>query len=324
MQLITSAPRHYHVSQDAVSEMENAILADPRVAPATANAAMTAAVSGAARLLGRVGVDAGAISRAGRRAELSGARERDYFAVMMNLDAARCAPWFIRKARKSIYLFDAWPDKHAAIREFVTAWGVQYAFLSSSQAAERLAGLSDRCTFIWVPEGVDPSRYSQRSYIEKDIDVLQLGRKYDSHHGVIAPALEKAGRSYFYEKRKGEIVFPSRREFVEGLARARISICVPSSITHPERAGDIETMTLRYLQSMVSKCLVLGKAPAEMIELFGYDPVIAIDETDPAGQILELLERYEEYIPLIEKNFEVVERNHTWERRWERMATVLF
>ena len=57
--------------------------------------------------------------------------------------------------------------------------------------------------------------------------------------------------------------FSRRRDaFIDGLARSRVSICVPSSVTHPERAGDIETMTIRYLQSMVSKCVVLGRAPA--------------------------------------------------------------
>lgn len=323
MQLITRPARRYHVSQDAVGELEDSILADPRVAPAT-KFSFGPVVSGATRILRRAGIDAGAVFRAGRRSALSENPGRDYFAVMMELDPARVAPWFILPSRKSVYLFDAWPGKHASIRAFVAGWGVQYAFVSSSQAAKRLGEISDRCTFIWVPEGLDPFRYTHCSHAEKDIDVLQLGRKYEAHHAVIAPALAKAGKSYLYEKVKGGIIFPSRDTFVTGLASSRISICVPSSVTHPERAGDIETMTLRYLQSMVSKCLVLGNAPAEMIELFGYNPVVEIDSGDPAGQILDLLERYEDYSPLIERNYEVVIRDHTWQRRWDRMAAVLF
>ena len=324
MELITRPPRKYHVSQDTVTELEQAILADPRVVPAEGNAAVEAIVGGATRVLRKAGADLGSLVGVGRRSSMTSSPARDYFAVMLDLDAARTAPWFVRTGRRSIYLFDAWPARHGEIRDFVETWGIQYAFISSSQAVERLSRLSDRCTFIWVPEGVDPARYQQRSFIEKDIDVLQLGRKYDAHHALIAPALESAGKSYLYEKEKGGIIFPTRDEFVAGLARSRISICVPSNMTHPDRAGDIETMTIRYLQSMVSKCLVLGHAPAEMVELFGYNPVVEMDMADPAVQIIEILRDYESYIPLIEKNLSVVSRDHTWSNRWERMAEMLF
>ncbi|MEO8193154.1 MAG: glycosyltransferase [Gemmatimonadales bacterium] len=324
MQLIVGPPRKVHVSYDTVLELESVIVADPRVTPAEMNGMLKSAVDAGTRALARAGIDAGSFLGVRRRSLTSDQPARDYFAVMIGLDPARAAPWFVLPSRRSVYMFDAWPSSHVAIRKYVESWGVQYAFVSSSQAATRLASISDSCTFVWVPEGIDPRLYHQRSWIEKDIDVLQLGRRYDSHHELIAPALAKAGKTYLYEKRKGEIIFPAREEFTEGLARSRISICFPSSVTHPQRAGDIETMTIRYLQSMVSKCVVLGRAPAEMVELFGYDPVVPADMGDPAGQIMEILERYEEYLPLVERNYSTVIRDHTWSRRWERMATVLF
>ena len=323
MQLIVRRPRNEHVSQDTVEELEAAILRDMRVAPASGGVISEAAAI-AARLIARAGLDAGRTLRARSRHPGSIDPARDYFAVMMDPDASRLAPWFIRDARKSVYLFDAWPSRHPEILRFTESWGVQFAFVSSSQAAERLARLSEKCTFIWVPEGVDPSRYRHRSPIERDIDVLQLGRKYDAHHRVIAQPLADAGMTYLYEKQKGQIVFPTREGFVDGLARSKISICVPSSLTHADRAGDIETMTVRYLQSMVSKCLVLGHAPAEMIELFGYNPVVEIDMISPVEQIMELLAEYNAWQPLIEKNYDTVRTMHTWDQRWRRMADVLF
>jgi hypothetical protein len=249
---------------------------------------------------------------------------RDYFAVMLDLDQARVAPWFIRKARKSVYMFDAWPSRHGKIVRFVESWGVQYAFVSSSQAAERLGRLSQRCTFIWVPEGIDPTRYHPRSYLERDIDVLHLGRRYDAHHRLVVDALQRSGKSYLYEKEKGRVVFPQREDFIAGLARSKISICFPSSLTHPSRAGDVETMTVRYLQSMASKCLVLGHAPGEMIDLFGYDPVVEADMSAAPEQLIEILERFGDYVPLIEKNYSAVLAGHTWTHRWARIASLLF
>jgi hypothetical protein len=319
MRLITKRPGHHHVSQDTVDELEAAILRDVRVAAASSHA-ISGVVSFATRAANRLGVDPGSVLGASKRTT----GDNDYFAVMMDLDVSRIAPWFMRSGRKSVYMFDAWPSKHRQIIDLVESWGVQYAFVSSSQAAERLANISDRCTFIWVPEGIDPTRYQSRSPLERDIDVLQLGRKHDSYHAIIEPALRREGRSYLYERSKGTIVFPTRGEFVDGLARSKISVCVPSSVTHPERAADIETMTIRYLQSMVSKCIVVGHAPSEMIELFGYNPVVEIDPVSPDEQIIEILDRYEDWMPLIEKNFETVRSAHTWDHRWQRMAAVLF
>jgi hypothetical protein len=323
MQLVVRKARRYHVSQDTVDELEAAILRDFRVAPAS-DGLLAAGAALLTRGASRLGLDAGKLLRAGSRDPRKTDPHRDYFAVMMNLDASRIAPWFMRDARKSVYLFDAWPSKHREIVDFAEAWGIQYAFVSSSQAAESLSRVSERCTFIWVPEGIEPSRYQHRSPLERDIDVLQLGRKYDAYHAVIEPALRKAGRTYVYEKAKGSIIFPTRAEFISGLARSRISVCVPSSVTHRERAGDIETMTIRYLQSIVSKCLVVGHAPAEMVELFGYNPVVEIDIAAAGEQIVDLLANYDDFVPLIEKNFATVTELHTWDRRWERIAPVLF
>ncbi|HEX2723680.1 MAG TPA: hypothetical protein VHM24_12255 [Gemmatimonadaceae bacterium] len=322
MQLINRPPRNYHVSHDTVVELETAILADSRVTPADISRPAEIMVDTAARALRRAGADLGSLLRVSTRK--GAAMDRDYMAVMMELDPVKTAPWFIHRARRSLYLFDAWPQRHAEIRRFVQTWGVDFVFVSSSEAAERLRASADRCGFFWIPEGVDPAKYQWRSFFEKDIDVLQLGRKYDAHHDVILPALSAAGKSYVYEREKGKIIYPTRAEFVIGLARSRISICVPSSITHPARAGDIETMTTRYLQSMASKCLVLGHAPAEMVCLFGYNPVVEIDMTNPAAQILDILENFEAYVPLIENNFSAVTESHTWKERWDRMAAVLF
>ena len=324
MQLVVGKPPNRHVSHDTVEELEQAILRDFRVAPATLPRIIEDIAGAGTRLARKAGLNPGRLARANRRHSPEKEPRRSYFAVMMDLDAARVAPWFVRDARKSVYMFDAWPGKHGEILDFVDSWGVQYAFVSSSQAAERLNSVSEHCTFIWVAEGVDTRLYRGRSVIERDIDVLQLGRKYDAHHSLIAPVLDSAGKVYLYEKEKGSLVFPGRADFIDGLARAKISICVPSSVTHSHRAGDIETMTTRYLQSMASRCLVLGHAPREMVELFGYNPVVEIDMSSPAEQVLDLLANYERCIPLIEKNYAAVTSGHTWDHRWERIATVLF
>ncbi|GHT76279.1 hypothetical protein AGMMS50262_14040 [Bacteroidia bacterium] len=244
------------------------------------------------------------------------------FTVMLGLNESKFHPYIITRHNKSIYLFDAWPSEYIKIQKICRTYKINYLFVSSSQSANNLQALLPETQVFWIPEGINPDEYRYRSFQEKDIDVLALGRRYDKYHHAIVSYLEENQYSYLYEQEKGKIIFPTREGFINGLARAKISICVPSSITHPDRSGDIETMTVRYLQSIASKCLIVGHAPQEMITLFGYNPVIEIDEDNPTKQLEDILKNYSSYFPLIEKNFQQVQY-HTWKNRWEQIKKTI-
>ena len=250
--------------------------------------------------------------------------KKHLFTVMMGLDEGKYKPYaFTTNHCRSIFLFDAWPKDYQRIIDFIYKYKINFVFVTAAQSAERLNNSVSRKIFFWIPEGIKIDEYLFKEYADKQIDVLALGRKYDKYHLMIKDDLEAAGIKYLYEKEKGEIIFPTRREFIRGLSDAKISICIPSSITHPHRAGDVETMTIRYLQSMVSKCLVVGHAPKEMIELFGYNPVIEIDIEKPVEQIKTILNDYCHYKEFIEKNYKTVCENHTWLNRWTMIENIL-
>jgi hypothetical protein len=215
-----------------------------------------------------------------------------------------------------VYLFDAWPETFDIIKRIVRSYNIKLLFISSKGSAERLRALLPDISVIWCPEGLRNKTYRAFDYQKKDIDVLQLGRKYDLWHERVVHKLHESGITYLYEKVKGEVVFKSRDEFVEGLGRCKISICFPKSLTHSTQSGGITTMTNRYLQSIASRCLILGVIPEEMEELFGYDPGIKVDMNDPAGQVIDILNNFPNYIPLIEKNYDECLKNHTWHSRW--------
>jgi len=218
---------------------------------------------------------------------------------------------------RSIYMFDAWPCHHNSIVSFILAYKINYLFVNSHQVTLTLQKLLSNTKIHWIPEAIDPDSYVYSE--NKTIDVLSFGRKYDRYHEVIHPYLTSNNRIYLFEKVKGEVIFKKRSDFIEALGNSRISICFPSNITHPERSGDIEVMTIRYLQSIVSKCLVIGKAPDEMIQLFGYNPVIEINWDNPVDQLDAILTNFDQYKILIEKNYETVINNHTWLHRWDLM-----
>jgi len=324
IKLITRQKGKYHFSYDTVDEFEYSLLSDNKVSKINPSKRFITEIAyGFFRLTTEINRRFTWLPRF-RVPLFSNIKQKRLFCIFMELAPRHCLPYFMSFGRKSCYFFDAWPDKHEQIREFVNYFRVDHVFVSSSQAAERLANPAGKCIYHWVPEGINPEFYKYNDYKNKDIDVLQFGRKFDKYHELIVENLASEGKIYLYSKKNEELLFPEREQFVNGLARTKISICVPCSITNPKRTGDIETMTVRYLQSMISKCLIVGHAPREMVRLFGYNPVIEINMGDPAGQLSHILENYENYIPFIEKNYRLALENHTWLTRLDQISSILY
>ena len=247
---------------------------------------------------------------------LSRNRKNTTFALILGPDFGKFILHRLRGNEISVYVMDAWPNYHRRIEIAIKVLGIKKIFFPSKQVADifRAKGILEQS--IWLPEAVRFEKYFSKSIEEKNIDVLNFGRKWDLHHNKIVHKLEENNISYIYEKIKGVLVIPDNIAFLDFLSRAKITICVPSSISHPCRSGEINTMTQRYLQCMASKSIVLGVAPPELIELFGYNPVVEIDIDNPFAQIESILQNLHLYGSLIEKNYEEVKKNHTWENRW--------
>jgi len=231
------------------------------------------------------------------------------FSVLCGCDFAYCVPSSLFAKNNYLYIFDAWPRDNQVLVDYVRLFSTSKVFFSAQQSADNF----NRCCAekepkgVWVPEGIYTENYAARPYDEKDIDVIEFGRRYESYHARMLPALQANG--YVHYDKRGKINDP--------LSRAKVSICFPSSITNPERSEDVSTMTLRYLQSMVSKCLVVGALPLDMGSLFDYQPVIEADLANPDRQILDILKDFSDYIPLVERNYTTVMANHQWSNRMQ-------
>ena len=254
---------------------------------------------------------------------LRGQKKDASFAALMGLTFDFLLPRFYLSRCNYVYMFDAWPRFHHLIVKHAEFLNIRIIFFSSREVTRRFNKFQLKVKGFWIPEGIDVNEYLWYGYNNKDIDVLEFGRKYDFYHALIREKLKDSGKVHLYEVKKGEVIFKTNEEFLKGLARSKITICVPSNVTHPERPEDISTMTLRYLQSMASKCLIVGIMPEEMKELFNYTPIIEIDLNDPAGQLIDLLNNFDSFIPLIEKNHEEVKSFHTWGIRTEKMLEII-
>ena len=218
------------------------------------------------------------------------------------------------------YCFDCWPSAWPRWEAFFRRQRTRLAFFSAQQSAEHFAQVLPAMKSIWLPEATDPLQYDpSKPLVERQIDVLELGRRNEPFHAHLVKALAADGRVHLYEKVKGEIIFPTAADLWEGLGTTKISVCFPSSQTHPERSGVVETVTHRYFESIASKCVLLGFCPKELKELFGYNPVVETEEGSELEQVRSILADVASYQPLVERNYQRLLEVGTWPPRIQTM-----
>lgn len=106
--------------------------------------------------------------------------------------------------------------------------------------------------------------------------------------------------------------------------RDKVTITLPRSMTQPEVAGDIETLTQRYWECMFSRMVMVGHAPQELIDFIGYNPVIELtDKISPEELIADVIEHIEDYQVLIDKNRETAEKLGSWDVRMKWLMSEL-
>ncbi|RYD79944.1 MAG: glycosyltransferase family 1 protein [Sphingobacteriales bacterium] len=245
------------------------------------------------------------------------------FVSMISGDFRLLLPYAFSSSLNFIYMYDVWPRFHNWIFPLLDFFSIKYVFFSSKQVLEIYQEKYShvKCKALWVPEALVAGDYHYTEYSNRKIDVLEFGRMYDAYHELIKEPLASNGKKHIFRTPDKYFLFADKQSFTTALASSKIVICVPSNITNPERSEFISSMTLRYLQAMASKCLIVGLLPSDMEEVFGYNPIVEIDMENPGQQLLDILDNYERYLPLIEKNYREVLAKHQWINRWEIMKT---
>lgn len=248
---------------------------------------------------------------------------RAYIVALMWPKEARLFP--VSYFREVIPLcFDCWPTDYDRWAGLFKRHNIKTAFFTARQSQEYFQKRMPEMRSCWMPEAADPAEYPfQLPLSERSIDVMELGRRFEKYHSAIKEPLVQAGRKHLFVQDARRRMFDTREELMDGWKRTKISICFPKSITDRERSGGVETVTFRYFESMASRCLVVGHCPAELSELFGYNPVIQIDWRDPGAQLLSILDRMDEYQSLVEKNYRRMLEVGSWEVRAETMLSYL-
>ncbi|MEJ1969750.1 MAG: glycosyltransferase [Rhizomicrobium sp.] len=222
------------------------------------------------------------------------------------------------------FSFDCWPDRYEAWVGFFRRHRPKVAFISSRASVIYMRTRLPDLVFAWMPEATDPAAYDSRLPLAaRTTDLLELGRRKPSFHDAVAPAMKREGFTHLYERVVGEKIFgASQKSLADGLGAAKLVACFPASATHAF-AGGVETITHRYFEAIASRCLPVGHAPADLVEMFGYNPVVEIGESDAAGRILSLLGDIARWQPLVERNYRRLLEVGTWDVRARQMLDVI-
>lgn len=242
---------------------------------------------------------------------LSWASDRDLFPYAF---AYRIVPW----------IYDCWPSQWDRWEALLARLRVPMAFFSSQSATReftrRMPGL--RCE--WVPEAVDPHRYDPTCRLAaRRIDVLELGRLSLTLHRRLGPALAERGLRHEFQEPGAAMLYAGQEALRAALAQTRLLVCLPKSITHPEAAGGLETVTHRYFEGIASGCVLVGHCPAELRELWGFDPVVPIDREQPELSVLKALDHVDRLQELVDRNLQRMHEVGTWSHRAATMVTAL-
>lgn len=222
------------------------------------------------------------------------------------------------------WVYDCWPAQWDRWEALLRRHGVRLAFFSSRQATQEFGRRLPGVSCMWIPEAVDPGSYdpSQRLHV-RSIDVLELGRRSEPLHRRLESALRSRGMHHAFQQPGAPRMYASQEALRGALARTRLLVCLPKAVTHPEAAGGLETVTHRYFEGMASGCVLVGQCPAELRDLWGFDPVVPLDPSEPERTVLDALQRIDSHQALVDRNLQRLREVGTWRHRAEAMIKAI-
>ena len=216
-------------------------------------------------------------------------------------------------------IWDCWPRYVDGMARWFYKHRVRTAFFTSSQTAERMRNLCPQVNIFHLPEAIEIEIYhAGKPLIERSIDYLEFGRcsrildssMFDERIKVLSSRNEKSGLA-------------TRGQLVDALANSKITLALTRLDNQPELAEGIDTLTQRYWECMLSRVVIIGRAPQELIDIVGYDPIVHLNLNHANEQILDIISHIEDYQPLVDKNRAIAKRLGSWNVRIAWLIEVL-
>lgn len=212
-------------------------------------------------------------------------------------------------------VWDCWPCLDDRMSLWLDRHDVKTAIFTSRQNAERIQRRFPKMNILVITEGIDVAKYQEGKLLkDRSVDLLEFGRT--NRLVVCKESLMGIKRLCTGELKKRL----TDEELADAMADAKVTIALTKNYTDPAIGAGVETLTQRYWENMLSRIVMVGHAPQELVDLIGYNPVIEVpvDEdsnTNYARKIKEVLEHIEDYQDWVDKNRKVALEMAPWEIR---------
>lgn len=215
-------------------------------------------------------------------------------------------------------IWDCWPQYFDKIAHWLKRHQVKTAIFTSSQTASKMQETFPEMNILFLPEGIDVKPYHAGDELaNRSIDLLEYGNVNRNFFKQYVEGIKhinvknSQGRMATWDK------------LLETISDSKVVIALPRCDTEPILAGGIETLTQRFWEGMLSRTVLLGRAPKELLELIGYNPVIDLDKNHPDEQVRDIVNHISDYQELVDKNRETALRMAPWEIRMKKIMTWL-
>lgn len=217
-------------------------------------------------------------------------------------------------------LWDCWPSAWKRLERDLRLLHCKLCFITASDVGKEFARRLPGVKFVHIPEGVDITDYQAgKPLAERGIDVYELGQKHKYFHKKLMDGRLEDCCKFIYNPQnpdKGALMmFEDWSTFTQKVADSKIVISFPLCMRNTREDGGIDTLTMRFWEGMLSRCIIVGHCPQELMDLIGYNPVIEADFVDPCSQIRHILNHLEDYQELVNRNRAVALEHAPWEKR---------
>ncbi len=207
-------------------------------------------------------------------------------------------------------IWDCWPMYFEKMVHWLRKYRIRTAIFTSSQTAERMRKEFPDMNILAVTEGINTQIYhAGEALADRNIDLLEYGSMERNFFRELVPGIKHVNRS------NADGCMDTFEQLTATMSHAKVTIALPRCDTAPEMTGDIETLTQRFWECMLSRTILLGRAPKELVDLIGYNPVISLDRSNPEMQVRDIVKHASDYQELVDKNREVALAGAPWEVR---------
>lgn len=217
------------------------------------------------------------------------------------------------------FVWDCWPRNFDRLCKWLNKYKIKTMIVTCHETKRTLQEIFPYMNILSVMEGIDTCLFEKGKELkDRTIDYLEYGRNTDKVVKYSFPSSMRVLRG----QAKDFTMIPYDKLF-EAMKNSKIVVAYPKTWTNPELAGGLETLTQRYWECMLSRMVMIGHAPKELVDFVGYNPVIEVNLDNPNEQLQYILHHIEDYQELVDKNRETALLLGSWELRMKEVMKFL-